>query len=359
MVVRKKKMSSSQRNTLTEAILSNDLESLKNHLNSGKLVDEVDIHGWTPLMYACKFGTVETVNELLNKNADPSKSSSFCPSSIHLAIQRKDLEIISSIIEKRPECLKCRNASGNSPLHTAFESGNQQPAEFLIEKDPNIGENLSLKNYYNELPLHKACQLGIQSIVEKIVEVDPDLQTSLRSKDISKNLPLHVACLYGKEGAAKVLLQVDTELDYTLLTKNGNGDTPLHLATRYGNHQIVHLLLDNCSSRDPVLRSKNWRLETVLHLAAKVGRPESLKLFLKHDKNAIRTLKETDSRGWTALHHACHHGQTRAVSFLIEIGADPNTPDTFGSTPLHLASSMGREEIVQILISYDTIVDNS
>jgi ankyrin repeat protein len=40
------------------------------------------------------------------------------------------------------------------------------------------------------------------------------------------------------------------------------------------------------------------------------------------------------------------------VRLLLEYGADPNTQDEYGDTPLHKAASEGRVEVVELLLVY-------
>ena len=41
--------------------------------------------------------------------------------------------------------------------------------------------------------------------------------------------------------------------------------------------------------------------------------------------------------GFTVLHAAAYHGNRKAVSTLLKLGADPNQTDYRGQSPLHLA----------------------
>lgn len=46
--------------------------------------------------------------------------------------------------------------------------------------------------------------------------------------------------------------------------------------------------------------------------------------------------------GRTPLHHAAQLGDTRSMGILLAAGADPNTPDAQGNTPLHLVATNPR-----------------
>jgi len=51
-------------------------------------------------------------------------------------------------------------------------------------------------------------------------------------------------------------------------------------------------------------------------------------------------INTADRRGWTPLHAAIHHGnQGNVIPFLLEMGADVNRPAKDGWTPLHMAAA--------------------
>lgn len=69
-------------------------------------------------------------------------------------------------------------------------------------------------------------------------------------------------------------------------------------------------------------------------IAAGEGHTNLIELFL--DKGSV--IEATDKEGLTALAWACVRGRLAAVQHLIERGAEVNTSDNTGRTPLDLAA---------------------
>jgi len=59
-----------------------------------------------------------------------------------------------------------------------------------------------------------------------------------------------------------------------------------------------------------------------------------------------------DDHGVTPLHQAAWHGYSDITAYLILKGANVNTTDTLGSSPLKLAKLLKQTNVVQILTSY-------
>ena len=51
------------------------------------------------------------------------------------------------------------------------------------------------------------------------------------------------------------------------------------------------------------------------------------------------------------LHKACEKGNIEAVKQHLADGANVNTKDKYGWTPLHYSAGFGRKEIVELLIT--------
>lgn len=91
--------------------------------------------------------------------------------------------------------------------------------------------------------------------------------------------------------------------------------------------EITDAITPLLAQRDPVGRNS-------LMIAAGEGHTNLIELFL--DKGSV--LEATDKEGLTALGWACVRGRLPAVQHLIERGAEVNTSDNTGRTPLDLAA---------------------
>ena len=49
---------------------------------------------------------------------------------------------------------------------------------------------------------------------------------------------------------------------------------------------------------------------------------------------------------------ASQNGHVDAIRVLVELGADVNTPDNNGSTPMHIAVRKGHQDVVNLLNEY-------
>ena len=75
--------------------------------------------------------------------------------------------------------------------------------------------------------------------------------------------------------------------------------------------------------------------------------PETLREFLACDKVEV---DEADEDGWTGLLHAVSRGQSRAVTCLLEAGADPNKCDADNRSALHEAVTNNLTDILRLLL---------
>jgi len=60
-------------------------------------------------------------------------------------------------------------------------------------------------------------------------------------------------------------------------------------------------------------------------------------------------LNARDAQGRTALILAIQYGHVDAVKMLLDHGANPNTPDSHGVTPLAAAHTKGNYQIITAL----------
>jgi ankyrin repeat protein len=117
------------------------------------------------------------------------------------------------------------------------------------------------------------------------------------------------------------------------------GDTALHLAAATYRVDVARPLIAAGAS----VRARNRLGAEPLHAAA-VGSPGSARWNPDAQAAMLTYLVQmgadpnaTDKKGVTALHRAVRTRCAAAVRALLALGADPGRPNGNGSTPLHLA----------------------
>ncbi|PNF22682.1 Transient receptor potential channel pyrexia [Cryptotermes secundus] len=125
---------------------------------------------------------------------------------------------------------------------------------------------------------------------------------------------------------------------------DAEGRTPLHLAACARDAGCVNILLEHEAS---VQVWDSHHRATPLHCAASAGNLTSLRLILKAgaDVNAGLT-------GRSALHYAVQSSAIDCARELLKAGANPNTPQVYTETPLHVAAAMGSAVCVRLLLEH-------
>jgi ankyrin repeat protein len=86
-----------------------------------------------------------------------------------------------------------------------------------------------------------------------------------------------------------------------------------------------------------------------IHEAAEAGNIEAVKQYLA-DGADVNT-KDDDGR--TPLHYVANEGHMEIAELLISKGADLNAKDKIRGTPLHYAAAYDHKEIVELIIAAD------
>lgn len=117
----------------------------------------------------------------------------------------------------------------------------------------------------------------------------------------------------------------------------------LILAAYQGRTEIVRLLLEagaDVAALDPGMKA------TALHAAAYAGRTEAARWLLRYKIDLDR---QGPYNGYTALHDAIWQNHVDTARLLVEAGANLEVRSNDGQTPLELARSRARHEIVALL----------
>lgn len=99
------------------------------------------------------------------------------------------------------------------------------------------------------------------------------------------------------------------------------------------------------------MTSANYKLE--LYRCVRRNNIEGVRSLL----NAGADLNTADEDGGTPLHVACTYGRVEIIHLLLERGADPEARNSLGYTPLILACLYQETDIIRLLLSHGADVN--
>ncbi|KAK7863559.1 hypothetical protein R5R35_011183 [Gryllus longicercus] len=162
---------------------------------------------------------------------------------------------------------------------------------------------------------------------------------NINTENVQQTTPLMLAAYEGYSDTLQVLLRAGADVE----CRDMNEYLPLHAAACRGHEGAVHVLVEagvDINARDGVTGS------TALILAASKGHAECVYRLLQNNKTNIES---RDDDGMTALHRAVMYAKASSVALLLDAGADVNSVDQRGWSPIDYAFRSGTEEIQQVL----------
>ena len=261
-----------------------------------EIVNAKDAAGSTPLHHAAGFGSLETVELLLDKGAE----------------------------------VNAKNRRRSTPLHWAIHDGAR--VRLLLSH----GAAINAKQVEDRTPLYQAAVLANGNSVLRLLLAkggDPSLAT------LVGRTPLMAAAGRGDTEAMLLLIAKGADVN----RKNGAGGTALMAAASNGNPRAVVLLLEK--GADAGVRTK--RNETALGNAATAGVEETFKLLL--DRGTDVNIQ--NFRGYSPLMLAASSDAMPAgiVKMLLSKGADTSYSADYDETARILAAKRGDTEVTRLL----------
>ncbi len=150
-------------------------------------------------------------------------------------------------------------------------------------------------------------------------------------KDGLGRCALHFASVEGQECVIPYLLRTAPS---TINVCDTNGHTPLALSLMSGHLGTAQLLLDAGANPDKT----DEEGITPLHKASGFNDTKGIALLCEYGANMY-----IQSKGGTPLHWAAGGGHAGAVEALLSNGANPNSCNSEGITPLVMAAILGEE----------------
>ncbi|XP_066873886.1 protein phosphatase 1 regulatory subunit 16A isoform X2 [Kogia breviceps] len=248
---------------LLEAAARNDLEEVRQFLESGVSPDLANEDGLTALHQSCIDDFREMVQQLLEAGAKVNARDSECWTPLHAAATCGHLHLVELLIARGADLLAL-NTDGNMPYD-------------LCEDEPTLGclETAMASRGITQDSIERARALPELHMLEDIrslLQAGADLNAP---RDHGATL-LHIAAANGFGEAAALLLEHRASLS----TKDCDGWEPLHAAAYWGQVHLVELLVAHGAD----LNGKSLADETPLDVCGdEEVRAKLLELKHKHD----------------------------------------------------------------------------
>ncbi|XP_069559574.1 transient receptor potential cation channel subfamily A member 1b [Brachyistius frenatus] len=273
-------------------------------LNSG------DEQGNTPLHWAVERNRAESCRALLDLNVDPNILNKTLLSPLHLAVSHGHNNLVELLLSYGTTDCNLQGDLGNTPVMLACSINNCEALNILMKR----GAKLCQQNKLGHFPMHAAAFAGATKAMEVILKAGEE---------------------FGHTPVGHI-----NYLDKSM-------SSPLHLAVRGGNIETICLCIDTGARVDQQQNDKS----TPLHLACTQGATEVVKLMLSSVDQVEDIINLSDGACQTPLHRATIFDHAELAEYLISLGADLNSIDCKGNSPLLLATSCGAWKTVALMLS--------
>jgi hypothetical protein len=196
---------------INEAVLAEDLETVKQHISYGTDINSGNSYGITPLHWASGNQESGKITELLLKhgaNVDAERTDGATP--MHHATHYNKIKSVEALLRYGAN-LEARDGSqfGSTPLHAAAWRSDPQIVELLITEGAEVN-SLDLKN---QTPLDLATLYKKEDNVKILLKYKGE-----RKEDLERLLTLSVD---GVEVSAKKIIKDFPQFEYFYITSSG------------------------------------------------------------------------------------------------------------------------------------------
>jgi ankyrin repeat protein len=324
----------------------------------------------TPLERAIIDNDPKVIDAIITKDTVLQKDSAG-NTAIHIALRNKaDMRVVELIVNLNGD-IYARNKEGNTAIHIAAMVDHGAAGTLLLSRKAEI---IFEPNSKGESPLYLAFH-SPGAVREWMLT-----KATLEAKDGLGNTALHYVAQWKRASHVSLLVQKGAKVD----AQNAMNETPLFMAARsntpdviqamitagasiqardaQGNSPLHHAIFwDAQKSIDPLLsagnniNAQNLAGKSPLHEAVRLGLSSSETALLNRKPN----LEIRDIQGNTPLIEAIQSSNlqsAQSVDRLVRAGADVSSRNNTGDTPLHIAVSLQRIDVINILLGKGALI---
>ena len=253
--------------------------------------------------------------------------------SLMLAAYYGNIDILLALLKENEQCIKFRNAFGQTALHYAIDSGHINVIDMLMayEVDP-YEVDLNGQNI-----LHRCAHHGSFHKVETCLNIGINIDVCDRNGDTA----LTIAAQRGNLEIVKLLVNGGSDIS----VRNNDGLNATDCAF-CNNHQDVQAFLLN-STLEPIDHS----LEHIMMRECSYKNIEAVRKLVDAHGEAVVNFRHESFTYHSPLHVACKNGYLELAQFLKENGANINSRNHISDTPLMSSSINNNTDIVGWLIT--------
>ncbi|XXG99626.1 hypothetical protein Hte_005967 [Hypoxylon texense] len=300
-------------------------------LDSESNVNEPDRQQWTPLMRAAYWEKSESVQVLLDAQADVSLQRSDGSTVLHIAVEEECMDVLNILISHGGVAFGVRDNDGCTALLKAASQANRTSEILtkLLEADASV---INIADDLGRTPLHRASSHrdGIEN-VSALIRYGPDVLI----RDHFGYTALHSALARGTSEVVALLLKAGARA-----TDRCETGSCLELAaTRDVGQSMLEVLLELNFEAGEEPWDANVR-KTAIWKAYEKRYLENIIELLKREKDPD-VINSRSLEGHTLLGAALLDGQWSWVKDLLAAGVDPflrkasGYPSAFEMIPMH------------------------
>jgi len=333
---------------IAEAIEHANLEVVQQLIDEGMDINEVNIFGNPPLHHTIWQEKPEIAEALIERGININATDDEGWTALMLAASKGNLKFVELLLKHKAD-MNVVTAEGWTALSIAINEKHELIAKLLIR----AGADANISSPEGFGALFQAVDVGDAELVKRLLKdgADPNVKGKLGWT------ALLVAATKNEVESARLLLEA--KADPNLI--NDEGYTPLAQAVVFKHWEIAKLLLESGADANIPEPKLDW---TPLHMACKEGNADGVKLLLDHDADpdlpckdgwnplltAIRMKKSKaalallehpeidvnvkNAKKVSALQWAVRMCDVEVTARLLELGANPDTRASDGSTPL-------------------------